>query len=83
MHSTHSVTRKYSVVIERTPEGPYQASFPAFPDYVTLGDTPEAALEMARELLDSIVWSWHDRGLELPDDVPVELHTIPTPQMVL
>ena len=46
---THKVT---VVLTQRVPEEAFVATFPAFPAWVTQGDTLEEALRMAKELVE-------------------------------
>ena len=53
---------RYTVVLERRPDGGYIASIPALEGCLTEGDTIEEALTMARDLIPLYVDTLRDLG---------------------
>ena len=58
----------YRIFITRETEGNYTVSVPALPGCVTFGETPEHAIEMAKEAIDLYIEELKDRGEEIQDD---------------
>ena len=59
---------RYTVVIEREPDGGYVASVPALPGCVSQGDTRADALDNIREAIELYIEDCRDAG----DPVPTE-----------
>ena len=49
-------------------EGNYTVSVPALPGCVTYGETPEHAIEMAKEVINLYIEELKERGEDIPDD---------------
>jgi len=62
------MTMRYTVVIEREPDGGYVASVPALPGCVSQGDTRADALDNIREAIELYIEDCRDAG----DPVPTE-----------
>jgi predicted RNase H-like HicB family nuclease len=56
---------RYTVVIEPD-DGAYSVIVPAFPEISTFGETPEQALDMAREAIRLSLEYRRDKSLEIP-----------------
>ena len=59
---------RYTVILEREPDGGYVASVPALPGCVTQGDTRDEALANIKEAAELYVEDCRDAG----DPVPTE-----------
>ena len=58
----------YKILLNKEPEGNYTVSVPALPGCVTFGETPEHAIEMAKEAIDLYIEELKGRGEEIPDN---------------
>jgi antitoxin HicB len=58
--------RTYTIVLEPMGEGGFLVRVPALPEVVTAGETEEEALAMAKEAIELVLVSRHERGEELP-----------------
>jgi antitoxin HicB len=63
------MTSTYSIVLRPEPEGGFTVRVPAFPEIVTFGETEAEALEMAKEAIELVIESRHERGepIAVPD----------------
>jgi len=68
-----SASRTYTVILEPAEEGGYIVHVPALPEIVTEGDTEAEALAMAKDAIELVVESRHERGEPIPDDIGVPL----------
>ena len=59
---------RYTVILEREPDGGYVASVPALPGCVSQGDSREDALTNIKEAIDLYIEDCRDAG----DPVPTE-----------
>jgi antitoxin HicB len=66
---TLSASRTYTVILEPADEGGYIVHVPALPEIVTEGDTEAEALAMAKDAIQLVVESRHERGEPIPDDI--------------
>ena len=57
----------YHVVLEPSPEGGYVAVVPAFPGCYSQGDTPEEAIQNAREAIELTIEDMLANGESIPD----------------
>jgi antitoxin HicB len=64
-----TASRTYTVILEPAEEGGYIVRVPALPEIVTEGDTEAEALAMAKDAIELVVESRHERGEPIPDDV--------------
>jgi len=58
----------YKILMNKEPEGVYTVTVPALPGCVTFGETPEHAIEMAKEAIDLYIEELKERGEDIPDD---------------
>ena len=59
-------SRTFAVVLEPEDEGGFTVRVPALPEIVTCGDSEEEALAMAKEAIELVLASRHERGEEIP-----------------
>ena len=59
----------YSVILEPMEEGGFLVRVPALPEIVTGGDTEDEALAMAKDAIELVLESRHERG----EDIPTEM----------
>ncbi len=72
----------YSVILEPEPDGSaWNVVVPALPEAHTWGETPEHAMEMAREVIELCLEERRDRGDEIPvsDAARTRLVTVTVP----
>jgi predicted RNase H-like HicB family nuclease len=63
---------RYTVVLEREPDGGYVASVPALPGCITQGDTRGEALTNVREAIELYIGDCRDAGEPIPTEVGKE-----------
>jgi antitoxin HicB len=66
---TVGASRTYTVILEPAEEGGYIVHVPALPEIVTEGDTEAEALAMAKDAIELVVESRHERGEPVPKDI--------------
>ena len=66
----------YKILLNKEPEGNYTVSVPALPGCVTFGETPEHAIEMAKEAIDLYIEELKGRGEEIPDNSNTLEHSL-------
>ncbi len=64
-----AASRTYTVILEPAEEGGFVVHVPALPEIVTEGDSEAEALAMAKDAIELVVASRHERGEPIPDDV--------------
>ena len=64
-----AASRTYTVILEPAEEGGYIVRVPALPEIVTEGDTEAEALAMAKDAIELVIGSRHERGEPIPEDV--------------
>lgn len=57
----------YTVILEPDGEGGFLVRVPALPEIVTCGDTETDALAMAKDAVELVVASRHERGEDIPE----------------
>ena len=60
--------RTYTIILEPMEEGGFLVRVPALPEIVTCGDTEDEALAMAREAIELVLESRHERGEIIPEE---------------
>jgi predicted RNase H-like HicB family nuclease len=63
---------RYTVILEREPDGGYVASVPALPGCVSQGDTRDEALANIKEAADLYVEDCRDAGDPIPTEAGKE-----------
>jgi predicted RNase H-like HicB family nuclease len=63
---------RYTVVLEKEPDGGYVASVPTLPGCVSQGDTRSEALENIREAIELYVEDCRDAGDPIPSEAGKE-----------
>jgi predicted RNase H-like HicB family nuclease len=63
---------KFTIVIERQPEGEYLVSVPALPGCYTEGRTLEEARSMAQDAIQSYCASLRKHGEPIPSEIATE-----------
>ena len=58
----------YSVILEPMEEGGFLVRVPALPEIVTGGDTEAEALAMAKDAIELVLESRHERGEDIPTE---------------
>ena len=58
----------YKLHLQKEAEGGFTVIIPSLPGCITMGDTLEEAVEMAKEAIELYIEELKDRGLEIPDD---------------
>lgn len=58
----------YSVILEPMDEGGFLVRVPALPEIVTGGDTEAEAIAMAKEAIELVLESRHERGEDIPTE---------------
>jgi len=61
-------TLTYRVFLKKEPEGGYTVIVPSLPGCITYGETPEEAIEMAKEAIELYIESLKAHGEEIPTD---------------
>lgn len=61
-----TASRTYTVILEPAEEGGFVVHVPALPEIVTEGDTEAEALAMAKDAIELVVASRHERGEPIP-----------------
>lgn len=61
-------TRTYTIILEPAEEGGYVVRVPALPEVVTEGDTEAEALAMAKDAIELVLESRHERGEPIPEE---------------
>ena len=61
--------RTYTILLEPMEEGGFLVRVPALPEVVTCGDTETEALAMAREAIELVLESRHERGEIIPEEL--------------
>ncbi len=61
-----SATRTYTILLEPMEEGGFLVHVPALPEVVTCGDTEDEALAMAKDAIELVLASRHERGEKIP-----------------
>ncbi|MGQ0673709.1 MAG: type II toxin-antitoxin system HicB family antitoxin [Hyphomicrobium sp.] len=60
--------RTFSIVLEPAEEGGFVVHVPVLPEICTEGDTEAEALAMARDAIELVVASRHERGEPIPEE---------------
>lgn len=68
--------KNYSVVLKSEPEGGYTAIIPSLPGCVTYGKTVEEAKNMAKDAVESYLFSLDKHNDEIPEEQNVFLTSI-------
>jgi predicted RNase H-like HicB family nuclease len=63
-----SASRTYTVILEPAENGGFVVRVPALPEIVTEGGTENEALAMARDAIELVIESRHERGEPVPED---------------
>jgi len=68
--------KNYSVVLKSEPDGGYTAIVPSLPGCVTYGKTIEQAKKMAKDAIESYLYSLNKHSDEIPEEQNVFLTSI-------
>lgn len=68
--------KNYSVVLKSEPEGGYTAIIPSLPGCVTYGKTIEEAKKMAKDAIESYLFSLEKHNDEIPEEQNVFLTSV-------
>jgi antitoxin HicB len=67
-----AVSNRYSIILRPEPEGGYTVRVPAFPEIVTYGNNEQEAIAMAKEAIELVLESRHERREPIPaEDLPL------------
>lgn len=64
---------KAPLLLSPQPEGGYTVTSPVLPEFVTEGETPEEAVENARDALAAVMETYEDLGKPFPANVRQDL----------
>jgi len=76
MQGTIDVDKTYTITLRPEPEGGYTVRVPALPEIVTFGETEQETRAMAKDAIELVLASHHERGEEIPHSDQVVVHSV-------